>query len=350
MTQAVALVVPGSIEQRTGGYIYDGRIRDGLAANGFTVGVHELAGRFPLADRFAREAALEVVQDLRTGGALAVIDGLALPAFEACREWLPRRWVALVHHPLPLETGLSEQARTRFASIEGALLPDAARIIVTSPSTRRDLATYDVDPARIGVVVPGTDPAPLAPGSGGDETVLLSVGTLTARKGHRVLIEALKTLSDRRWRLICCGSETRDPATAAAVRGAVSGAGLDDRVTFLGEVEPAALEEAYARADLLVSASHHEGYGMALGEALARGLPVVSTTGGAPAETVPERAGVLVPPGDAEALALALGRFLDQPGLRRALRAGAVAARRHLPTWQQQAALFAAELGKAAHP
>jgi glycosyltransferase involved in cell wall biosynthesis len=343
---AIALVVPGPIGQRTGGYRYDRRILEGLRAGGQTVCVHELAGRFPVADPPAREAAAKLVP--RLDGALPVIDGLALPAFAPLRERLPRPWVALVHHPLPLETGLSEHERARLREVEASLLPEAARVVVTSPTTRRDLAAYEIEPARIGVVVPGTDPAPLARGGDGEAPMLLCVGALIPRKGHLVLIEALSALRDLRWRLVCCGSAARDPASAAAVRAAVACAGLDERVALLGEVEPEVLAEAYASADLLVSASFHEGYGMALGEALARGVPLVSTAGGAAGETVPEGAGLLVPPGDAEALAAALRRVLNEPDLRAALRAGAKAARQHLPTWRQQAALFAAELGKAA--
>ena len=349
MTGPVALVVPGPLDQQTGGYLYDRRIVEGLRAGGHDVRVHELDGRFPLADGRAREAAAAIIQDLN--GTLPVIDGLALPAFERLGERLPQPWVALVHHPLPLETGLSETEQAWLRAIETSLLPRAGRIVVTSPRTRRDLAAYDIDPTCIGVVVPGTEPAPLARGSGGDDApVLLCVGALIPRKGHLVLIEALAALRDLRWRLICCGSETRDPGAAAAVRTAVTQAGLADRIAFWGEVEPDGLEEAYASADLVVSASFHEGYGMALSEALAHGIPIISTAGGAAAETVPEGAGLLVPPGDPEALAAALRRFLGQPALQAALGAGARLARQHLPTWRQQATLFAAELGRAAGP
>lgn len=346
MKPAVRLIVPGPLDQRTGGYLYDRRIVDGLRADGCAVRVDELEGRFPAVDRIAREAALRALEAPPDG--LPVIDGLALPAFHGLDRWLPHAWVALVHHPLPLETGLGETERERLVAIEQALLPTAARIIVTSGATRRDLAAYDIDPARIGVVVPGTDPAPLASGGSDEAPVLLCVGALIPRKGHLILIEALARLRTLCWRLVCCGSETRDPQTAAAVRAAVARAGLGERVTLLGEVEPDVLADAYAGADVLVSASFHEGYGMALGEALARGIPVVSTTGGAAGETVPEEAGLLVPPGDAEALTPALRRVIGEPDRRAGLRAGAKAARQHLPTWRQQAALFAAELGKAA--
>jgi glycosyltransferase involved in cell wall biosynthesis len=80
---------------------------------------------------------------------------------------------------------------------------------------------------------------------------------------------------------------------------------------------------------------------MVLGEALARGLPIVTTTGGAAAETVPDRAALKVPPGNARALAHALGRAIREPTLRRRLGEAAWAAGRRLPDWRDTARIVA---------
>jgi glycosyltransferase involved in cell wall biosynthesis len=341
MTGRIDLVVPGPLDQRTGGYIYDRRVVDGVRALGWPVTVHELAGRFPIVDDLAIEAAREALEAMPAGN-LPVIDGLALPAFADLP--MPGPWVALVHHPLALETGLSATQAEALATIERGVLASASRVIVTSAQTRRDLAGYDVAETRVGIVLPGTEPAPLARGSGGRELALLCVASLTPRKGHRVLLEALAGLRDLAWRLTCVGSPDRDPRAARAIRETITHFSLEGRVRLIGEQSEAALQPFYDAADLFVLASHHEGYGMALAEALARGLPVVSTTAGAIPDTVPAAAGVLVPPGDPEALAEALRRVLTEPGLRRELAAGARAARRSLPTWDDAARAFAAEL------
>jgi glycosyltransferase involved in cell wall biosynthesis len=228
------------------------------------------------------------------------------------------------------------------------VLGEAARVIVTSPGTRDDLAEYGVEAARIGIVLPGTEPAPLARGSGGDEVTLLCVASLTARKGHLVLLEALAALQDLPWRLICIGSPERDPATAHAIGKAIEAHGLGQRVALVGEQSEADLQPRYDTADLFVLASHHEGYGMVLAEALARGLPIVSTTAGAIPDTVPAAAGVLVPPGDPPALAAALRRVISMPEVRRQLAAGAARARASLPDWPAAAGAFAAELAQVA--
>ena len=185
--------------------------------------------------------------------------------------------------------------------------------------TRRDLAAYDVDAARIGVVLPGTDRAPLARGSDGPGITMLCVASLTPRKGHLVLLEALAALLDLSWRLICAGSPDRDPAAARAIIEAIRRQDLEARVQLIGEQTEAGLQPYYDGADLFVLASHHEGYGMALAEALARGLPIVSTTAGAIPDTVPADAGILVPPGDPAALAAALRRVIADPQLRQDL-------------------------------
>ena len=105
----------------------------------------------------------------------------------------------------------------------------------------------------------------------------------------------------------------------------------------------AELEALYHSASIFVLATHYEGYGMALAEALARGLPVLSTHGGAVPDTVPPEAGVLVPSGDEQALTAGLWWFLSGPdaAARRAgLAEGSLRHGRSLPTWGDAALAF----------
>jgi glycosyltransferase involved in cell wall biosynthesis len=341
----VHFVVPGPLDQRTGGYLYDKRIIEGLRAGGTAVTVHELAGRFPLPDGVACEAAAAAIDGM--AGGRPVIDGLALPAFAKLCDRLPRAWIALVHHPLALESGLSAAQVEELARIERRLLPRARRVIVTSPHTVADLAAYQVPQVRVGVVPPGTDPAPLARGSGGPGLALLCVAALTPRKGHLILLEALASLVDLDWHLTCVGSLERDPLTAQAIGAAIARLGLDARVSLVGEQDESGLAPFYDRADLFVLASYHEGYGMALAEALARGLPIVATKAGAIPGTVPPSAGMLVEPGDAAAFAAGLRQIMTEPTLRDLLCAGAASERERLPSWADAVRGFAAELEQA---
>lgn len=348
MTARCSFLVPGELGTRTGGYTYDRRIIDGLRAAGWQVDLQSLGPGYPDPDASALATARRVVEAL-PDDALVVVDGLAFGVLAdvAAAHARRLRWVALVHHPLSLETGLGPGRQRALFDSERRALASARGVIVTSRATGRALAAFDVDAARIAVVEPGTDPAALAQGSGSAALALLCVATVTPRKGHALLIEALAGLQDRPWTLLCAGSLTMDAACAAALAAAIDAHGLQGRVRLLGECDEAGLRTLYATADVFVLPSFHEGYGMALAEALAHGLPVISTLAGAIPDTVPAAAGLRVPPGDIGALQAALRQVLDDAGLRARLSEGAREARRSLPTWDVSAARFAAALDAA---
>ena len=108
------------------------------------------------------------------------------------------------------------------------------------------------------------------------------------------------------WRLTIAGDRTRNLAAAARLDADISAHGLGDRVAVLGAVPPERIIELYLASDVFVLASRFEGYGMALTEAIAHGLPVVSTMAGAIPDTIPAGTGLLVPPNDVAAFARAL--------------------------------------------
>lgn len=334
----IAWLQPGPSDTRTGGFIYNRRI---MAAMDEDVRLVELGGGFPFPSPAERRDVAERLAEL-PDGTVTVIDGLALGvlADEVAAEAARLRLIGLVHHPLALETGLSDGQARVFADGERRALAQVRQVIVTSDATAAGLAEYGVSSGTVDVVTPGTDPAPLSSASKNTPIRLLCVATLTPRKGHAVLMSALAQLTDLDWVLDCYGSLDRDPACAAEVRRQVERLGLTDRVHLHGERDPGDLSDAYAAAGVMVLPSFHEGYGMALAEALARGLPIVSTTAGAIPDTVPSEAGLLVPPGDSDSLAAALRAVIGDPVVRRDLSDGAARARAALPTWPAQAARF----------
>ncbi|MCY4074046.1 MAG: glycosyltransferase family 4 protein [Acidobacteria bacterium] len=357
------LVVPGPLDQRTGGYLYDARMAEGLRRRGWRVTVHSLGGRFPDADETARTSMTAALAAI-PAGATALVDGLALGGLPepVAAERRRLRILALVHHPLSDETGLPPEVRDRLAGSERRALAAAHGVIVTSRFTARGLRRFGVDAGRVRVVEPGTERPPresARPGSGAPPR-LLSVGAVVPRKGHDVLVRALARIAHLPWEWDCAGSLERDPGHAARVLAAVESQGLADRVRFAGECDPVTLAALYAESALFVLASHYEGYGMVLAEALAHGLPIVSTTGGAIPETVPAEAAVLVPPGDDAALAAALAPLLADSDREAGGQSGAerravlaAAAHRHaaaLPGWDAAAAAFADALTALARP
>lgn len=330
---SLTFAVPGPLDQATGGYRFDRQVVDGLRATGRRVQVAELPGRFPQPDAVSREAAARLLAALPDGAAL-VIDGLALPAFDGpLAAHAPRlRTVGFVHHPLADETGLAPDAAAHFADLEARLWPLLRGVICPSEATARALQRGGVPPACIAVVAPGTaQPTLPPPARPAGPPRLLAVGTVTPRKGHRLLVQALAPLASLRWTLHCIGSLQRDGAAATDLRQAIDAAGLQARVHLHGERSEAEVAAAYAEADVFVLPSYHEGYGMVFAEALAHGLPIVTTTGGALADTVPADASLRVPPGDASALQHALQQVLTQPALRERLASAARRAAMTLP-------------------
>jgi glycosyltransferase involved in cell wall biosynthesis len=342
----LAFVVPGRLDQITGGYIYDRRIVERL---GPSIELVELPGRYPNPDDVALAAAARLLAERPEDSALC-IDGLALAAFATLPDHHRRlRAIALVHHPLALETGLDPASARRFRAIERRLLGVCRGIICPSAASAAGIAAYGVSAGRIRVVPPGLDhPAPEIRPAYAGPLRLLSVGTVTPRKGHVLLAAALARLASSDWQLSIVGSQARDPATVAELHALIARAGLEARVNLLGERQPDQLDEAYRNADLFVLASYHEGYGMVFAEAMAHGLPILGTNAGAIPDTVPPEAGLLVPAGDVDALAAALGRLLVDAGLRARLAAGALAAARRLPNWVTTGDRFRAALDELA--
>lgn len=341
----VDIVVPGSIETLTGGYIYDRRIAEGLSRLGWSTKIHSLDPSFPVPGQAAIAAAAKVFESIPDKHTV-VIDGLALGGLAdilaAHTERL--RLVALVHHPVAFEIGLYAARAKSLHHSERASLSAMQRVVCTSAWTSRALAEYDVPPSLIRVVEPGTDSAPAARGSEGPNLNLLCVATVTARKGHAVLIDALERLRHRSWHLHCVGSLVRDRNCVAALREQIDTLNLTERVTLHGEVSDEALNDFYSQTDIFVLASNLEGYGMALAEALARGIPIVTTPAGAIPETVPDDVGLFVPAGDCSKLAVALDEIIGNKTTRRRFAEHALAARSKLPSWEDSCARFGAVL------
>ncbi|WP_323095279.1 glycosyltransferase family 4 protein [Intrasporangium sp. YIM S08009] len=321
----------------SGGNTYDRRVLAGLADLGWTVREQLVAGRWPEPDAVGRRSLADAVG--RVGaGAPVLVDGLLASRSPDVLVPLARRvpLVVLVHLPLGGEP-------------ERAVLAATAAVVTTSAWSRdRVVALHGLDPARVHIAEPGTDSAPLAVGSPGGGS-LLCAGAVTPLKGLDVLADALATLTDLPWRCVVAGSLEVDAPFAAGVVERTRRAGVADRVTFAGPLTADALGAAYATADLLVAPSRSETFGMAVADALARGLPVVASDVGGLPQTVRGAGGpapgLLVPAGDPAALAGALRAWLTDPGLRGRLRTGAVARRETLAPWSETARQVAAVLG-----
>jgi glycosyltransferase involved in cell wall biosynthesis len=342
---AVTFAVPGSLDQPTGGYRYDRQVISGLRQRGCEVDVIDLGDGFPRPAPETIQAALPCLRRVPAGQPI-VVDGLALGVLPEAAAALraTHRVIALVHHPLALESGLAPAEIAALRHSERAALAAVSRVVVTSPATRRILiADYGVPAQIITVALPGTRSA-----AGGavtrrpaiiNQTIhLLAVGAVVPRKGHDVLIEALNQLADLDWQLVIAGDCKRDRATAMELAATIMRKRLGSRICLAGAVGEQQLAALYREADVFVLASRFEGYGMAYAEAIAHGLPVIGTQVGAVADTVPAGAGILVPPDDVAALAAGLRAMIADAGLRR--RCSDAACKAPLPVWEATAQAF----------
>lgn len=339
----IVFAIPGDINLPTGGYAYDRRLLAEWKTTGIEAKHLALPGSFPEPDEadMARTGQLLLGCDWNT---VLLIDGLAYGAFsEGVAAGLAGRVVALCHHPLGLEAGLTPQRAAELVARETAALRHAAHVVVTSAATKRLLvADFAVRPERVTIAEPGTDPAARAmPSPAGQPLTLLSVGSIVPRKGYDVLVAALAALVHLPWTLEIVGADDRAPDTAGALRRQIRAAGLDGRITIRSGLSDAEVAAAYHRADLFVLPSLFEGYGMVLAEAWARGLPIVCTTGGAAAETVPDAVALKVAPGQAGDLGAAIAYLVGNAAARKARADAAWASAATLPRWADTARIIA---------
>ncbi|MFJ1805898.1 MULTISPECIES: glycosyltransferase family 4 protein [unclassified Streptomyces] len=353
--RSVQFVMPGGVDDAanpSGGNAYDRRLCLDLPGFGWQVHKHQVSGSWPRPEESARA---ELTRTLREfpDGTVVLLDGLVacgVPEIIA-PEAERLRLVVLVHLPLGDERGLAPEVAAELDAKERAVLRSVPAVVATSDwAVRRLVSHHGLAPERVHVAAPGADIAPLASGTDGVSR-LLCVASVTPRKGQHRLVEALAAARDLPWSCVCVGGLGQDPEYVAHLRGLIAKHGLQDRLELAGPKAGAELDAAYASADLMVLTSYAETYGMAVTEALARGIPVLATdvgglpeaVGRAPDGGVP---GILVPPEDPAALAVELRGWFGEADVRRRLKAAARGRRAALNGWATTAQSLAGVLGR----
>ncbi|MFP4584773.1 MAG: glycosyltransferase family 4 protein [Desulfococcaceae bacterium] len=240
--------------------------------------------------------------------------------------------VATIHHPITVDRDIAVRSvrsplkklkHRRWYSFIGMQKRVARRmpaIITVSDRTRRDISQeFRIPEDRFRIVPNGIDIDRFHPLPGVARVpgrIIATTSADTPLKGMYHLLHALAKLRRKRdLQLVVVGAPRKNGGVVRLVRRL----GLGAHVRFTGPISQAAFVREYARATLAVVPSVYEGFGLPAGEAMACGVPVVSTTGGALPEVVGD-AGLLVPPADPDALAAAIAALLDDPG--RAARLG----------------------------
>ncbi|MEV6651462.1 glycosyltransferase [Streptomyces sp. NPDC051219] len=210
------------------------------------------------------------------------------------------------------------------------------RVVATCRDEVLELARMSITVDKVSVVPCGVDTAQFTPDGpaadpGAHRYRLLQLGRLVPRKGAAVSITALTLLPEAE--LVVVGGPPADRIDAdpevRRLRGIAGAAGVADRVRFTGGVASEEVAPLLRSADVVLCPADYEPFGIVPLEAMACGKPVVASAVGGHLDTVADPAtGRLVPPGDPEALARAVGELLADPALRKAC--GAAGRRRVL--------------------
>ncbi len=337
----IVFAIPGELETPTGGFVYARNILPALSRT-MDIDVCALPASYPFPTPADIDVSRRALTDAMSADAILLIDGLALGAFDAeMLDGLEARFVALVHHPLGLEEGLTTAQKDAFLASERAALGKAQHVIVTSratASTIREL--FQVSGDKITVAEPGVLRGKRAT-LNGEPPHLVCVGAITPRKGFATLVDALNAVIDLPWRATFTGALHRSPQTAQALREQIARYGLDSRIVITGPLNETELSALYTTGDMFALASRYEGYGMAFAEAMAHGLPAVASGEGAVRDTVPDAAGIYVETLEAVDFAAALRTLLTDPEVRRQKAEGAWQHAQALPSWDETASVVA---------
>ncbi len=240
--------------------------------------------------------------------------------------------VATIHHPITVdrrvEIARAASWRKRlalrrfysFTPMQSRVARRAARILTVSRSSFDDLTNdMGIDPSRVRVVNVGVDAETFKPQpdvAAVPGRVMTTASADVAMKGLSFALEAIAKLrvTDPNVHLVVIGK----PREGSAATRLIDTLGLEDAVTFTSGVSEARIVELYAQAQVAVVPSLYEGFSLPAVEAMACGVTLVATTGGALSEVTGTdgETCLAVPPADADALAVAIGRALGSAELR----------------------------------
>ncbi|WP_424929369.1 glycosyltransferase family 4 protein [Amaricoccus tamworthensis] len=334
--KAAAFAIPGDINTVTGGYIYERLLLENLRRLGHDVQHLQLGDTFPNPSAAHTSQAIEQLAAINPKRPL-ILDGLVYGSIATdglAKTKAPI--VAMIHHPLALETGLDADQREHLFRTERDNLALATHVLVPSPHTARILESdYSVQAERITIAPPGTEKLtrrrdPVSP------HLILSVGILHPRKGHDTFLRVLSRIKQLNWSAVIAGG-AHHPGYEDELRQLIRDLGIGDRVRLAGKVSGEDLQTLYRQASVFALATRYEGYGMVFDEALSWGLPIVSCSTGAVPDTVPKDAGLLVPIDDSERFALALEQLLTDTDLNTRMADAAATRGASLPTWSDTA-------------
>jgi glycosyltransferase involved in cell wall biosynthesis len=333
------LVIYGSLDTVSGGYLYDRKLVEYLRAQGDTVEVISLPWR-----NYAAHLTDNLTHRLPTGLDILIQDELNHPSLiGANRADHPCPVISLVHHLRCSELRPAWQNRF-YRIIERTYLRLVDGFIFNSKTTQgvvNSLIGYGkpsivASPPtdRFGAAIPEDE---IRARAGRSDLRILFLGNVIFRKGLHTLLEAISSQPSA-FRVDVVGGMTAEPHYAEKMRRQVMVDGLSSTVTFHGALDNEPLVEMYRQAHVIVVPSSYEGFGIVYLEGMGFGLPAIGCTLGAAGEVITHgEDGYLIEPGDSRALAHHLSELAADRHLLLKLSLNAVKRHRTQPKWVETA-------------
>lgn len=351
----IGLIIYGSLDILTGGFIYDRKLVTYLRESGHSVKVFALRWRRyagHLTDNFnpalveqIHRADLDLLlQDELCHPSLFVLNRLIRPVTSA-------PIVSIVHH-LRISEQHTPPLQPLYRAVEKQYLTGVDAWVLNSETTRRevedltgqtrpDVVAYPSGSRFIGLTTEQIRERVRRAGP----LQIVYVGNVIPRKGLETLLNALGSVPSGSARLTVIGSLSADPGYTRAIKRQIRRLGIGEQIVMTGILSDDSLAQQLARVDMLVVPSRYEGFGIVYLEGMSFGLPAVATTAGAAHEIItPGVDGFLIPPGDSKQLAEALQQMISD---RAQLMAMSLAARQRFechPSWAETAARIEAFL------
>lgn len=343
----VGLVIYGSLDTLSGGYLYDRMLVRHLQANGDQVEIVSLPWRYFLA-HLGDNISAALYRRLRSLQVDALLqDELNHPSLGRINRLLKGvanyPIISIVHHLRCSEARPAWQNRL-YAYVERQYLASVDAFIFNSQTTRRSVIELAGEGKAAVVAYPAGDR--LCPMLNDEEIVaralelgplrIFFLGNLIPRKGLHVLLKALALLPVGTWRLVVAGSLEMDRAYTTAILRQVQSAGLGQQVQFLGPIGETELVHQFVVNQVMALPSSYEGFGIAYLEGMGFGLPAIASTQGAAQEIITHgKNGFLVAPDGSQELARCLLQLIED---RSSLARLSLDARQRFvahPTWEQ---------------
>ena len=343
----VGLVIYGSLEILTGGFIYDRKLVDFIQAHGAIVEVFALPWR-DYASHLTDNLSYNFLRRLeRADLDILLEDELNHPSLLTANRFLLKSSkypiVPIIHH-LRCSELRSNTANRFYRMIERMYLGTADGFIVNSGTTWNSVENLGLAPKPYVTAYPGRNT--LNPGvnsqfirkraEGAGPLRLLFVGSLIPRKELHTLLEALSRIPRKEWTLRVVGALNTDKKYTNQVLERIRRFELEDNVSLLGSMSGEELESEYRNSQFLVVPSSYEGFGIVYLESMGFGAPPLASTGGAASEIITDGLnGFLVTPGDIESIADKISRLAGDRGLLSQMGEAALDRFVAHPTWEQ---------------